>query len=230
MKRRAFKAAFPTTIPVLTGFLFLGASYGFLMNSKGFGIGWTLLVSATVFAGSLQFAAFELLVSTFNPLYALAFTLIINARHLFYGFSMLKRYRGIKRIKPFLIFGLVDETFSIISAKAPDEDVDKPWYYFFVTLLNYIYWVGSCAIGSILGNIWDAELEGIEFVLTALFIVLLINQLTEQKRHIPALTGFVCTAVCLVLLGRDNFILPAMLLIVLSLLIFKKPVERKGQQ
>ncbi|HHW46823.1 MAG TPA: branched-chain amino acid ABC transporter permease [Clostridiales bacterium] len=230
MKRKALKAAFSSTIPVFAGFLFLGASYGFLMNSKGFGTGWVLLISATVFAGSLQFAALELLVSTFNPLYALVLALIINARHLFYGFSMLKEYRGIKKIKPFLIFGLVDETFSIIASKDPGEEIDKPWYYFFVTLLNYIYWVGSCVIGSLLGSIWGAELEGVEFVLTALFIVLLLNQLTEQKKYSSALTGFICTVICLGLFGRDMFLLPAMLLIVSSLLLFKRPIERKWQQ
>lgn len=229
MKRKALKLAFSSTIPVLTGFLFFGASYGFLMNSKGFGLGWTFLISATVFAGSLQFAAIELLVSTYNPLYAFIFALIINARHLFYGFSMLKKYRGIKKIKPFLIFGLVDETFSIIASKDPGKDIDKPWYYFFVSLLNYIYWVSSCVIESLLGNIWGAEIEGIEFVLTALFIVLLINQLTEQKRYTPALTGFICSVICLVFFGRDNFILPAMLLIVVSLLLQKQPFERRGQ-
>lgn len=230
MKRKALKAAFPLTIPVMTGFMFLGTAYGFLMNSKGFGLGITALTSATVFAGSMQYAGVALLTSIFNPIYALLITLMVNARHAFYGLSMLEKYKGIKSMKPFLIFGLVDETFSINYATALPEGVAKDWFYFFVTLLNYIYWVMACCVGNFIGNLFIVDTRGLDFVLTAFFVVIFLNQWNEQKNHIPALIGVISSIVCLILFGKDGFIIPAMLLMIVAIFIFKPHIEKEDEQ
>ena len=217
---KALKAAFPHTMPILVGFTFLGVAYGFLMKSKGYGLGWTVLMSMIGFAGSAQYVAITFLTSLFNPLYALLMTLLINARHLFYGISLLDRYKNTGKFKPFLIFGLCDETFSIIcSSKAP-EDVDENWFMFFITLLHYCYWQLACGTGALLGNLISFNTKGLDFVLTALFLVIFIDQWKSQKNHISALTGVVCTAFCLLIFGQENFIIPSMIsiLIVLTLL------------
>ena len=174
-KIKALKAAFPHTIPVFTGFTFLGIAYGILMNSKGYGFGWSALFSLIVFAGSSQYIAITFLTSVFNPVYALMMSLMVNARHLFYGISLIEEYKDTGKLKPFLIFGLRDETFSIICSAEPPKDVDKSWFMFFITLLNYIYWVLGSALGGLLGSIITFNTKGLDFVLTALFIVIFIG-------------------------------------------------------
>lgn len=147
-KRKALKAAFPHTIPVFTGFILLGTAYGILMNSKGYGVGWITLMSFMVFAGSAQYVAITFLTSAFNPIHALFMTFMVNARHLFYGISMLDRFKDMGQLKPYLIFGLCDETFSIICSANLPEDVDEKWFNFFITSLHHIYWVLGSAIGG----------------------------------------------------------------------------------
>ena len=221
-RRAAVRAAFPHTIPVLTGFLFLGAAYGILMNSKGFAFYWSILMSAATFAGSMQFVAINLLTSAFNPLAAFFLTLMVNARHLFYGVSMLEQYEKTGWKKWYLIFGLCDETFSIVcSAKIP-ENIDQNWFYFFVTLLT--------ALGALLGALFSFPTTGIDFVMTALFLVILINQWREQSNHLPALIGVLGSIVCLLLFGPDRFLPPAMGLILLLFTLLKKPMEQKGEK
>lgn len=229
-RRAAVRAAFPHTIPVLTGFLFLGAAYGILMNSKGFAFYWSILMSAATFAGSMQFVAINLLTSAFNPLAAFFLTLMVNARHLFYGVSMLEQYEKTGWKKWYLIFGLCDETFSIVcSAKIP-ENIDQNWFYFFVTLLNQSYWVLGTALGALLGALFSFPTTGIDFVMTALFLVILINQWREQSNPLPALIGVLGSIVCLLLFGPDRFLPPAMGLILLLFTLLKKPMEQKGEK
>lgn len=229
MKQKALRAAFPRTIPILTGYLFLGMAYGFLMHVKGFGIGWTALVSATVFAGSMQYVGITLLTSAFNPLYALLLTLMINARHLFYGIAMLEKYMDAGSLKLFLIFGLVDETFSVNCSYEPPKGIERRWFYFFTTLLNYTYWLISCMAGNLMGNLITFNTKGIEFVLTALFIVIFLNQWMESRKHDAALTGLICSAACLILFGPQRFLIPAMIFITLTLVLFKKQMEREAE-
>ncbi|HAA25704.1 MAG TPA: branched-chain amino acid ABC transporter permease [Ruminiclostridium sp.] len=221
-KKTALKAAFPHTIPVLTGFVFLGAAYGILMNSKGYGIGWTILFSLTAFAGSAQYLAITFLTSVFNPIYALLMTLMINARHIFYGISLLNRYKDTGRLKPYLIFGLCDETFSIVCSTKPLEDVNENWFYFFITLLDHGYWVLGSAIGSMLGSIVLFNTKGLDFVLTALFVVIFVGQWKTRKDHKPAVIGVLCSVICLVIFGQGNFIIPSMIAILAALTLFRK--------
>lgn len=180
MKKKAFKAALPHTLPICVGFLFLGMSYGFLMKSKAFSFLYPMLMSLFIFAGSMEFVTIELLLSSFNPLYAFLLALMVNARHLFYGISMLDIYKNVGAKKAYLIFGLCDETFSVNCAVTPPPDVDKGWFMFFVTLLNHIYWVVGATLGALLGYVICFDTTGIEFVMTALFTVMFLNQWEEK--------------------------------------------------
>ena len=227
MKRKAFKAALPYTLPICIGFIVLGMSYGFLMRSKGFPLIYPMLMSLFIFAGSMEFVTVNLLLSDFNPLHVFFLTLMINARHIFYGISMLDKYKNCGWKKPYLIFGMCDETFTVNCAVTPPEDVDKGWFMFFVTLLNQIYWVSGATLGALLGYIIHFDASGIEFVMTALFVVMFINQWEETKEHTPALMGLGCSLLCLVIFGSSNFIIPAMILIVLCLSLCKVRLEAK---
>lgn len=221
-KNTAFKAAFPHTIPVFTGFIFLGIAYGILMSSKGYGLGWTILMSTIVYAGSAQYVAITFLTTAFNPIYALLMTLMVNARHLFYGISMIDKYRDMGALKPYLIFGLCDETFSIVCSAEPPEGVDRKWFSFYITLLDHIYWVLGSAVGAVLGSMLSFNTRGLDFVLAALFVVIFLGQWKSQKDHKPAITGLVCSAACLIVFGQSSFIIPSMIAILAVLLISRK--------
>ena len=228
--RRAASCAFPYTLPILAGFLFLGITYGIYMNVSGFSFWYPMLMSLTIFAGSAEFVAADLLLSPFAPLQALLMTLMINARHLFYGLSMLDRFRGTGRKKLYLIFGMCDESFSINCTARIPQDVDRGWFMFFVTILNQIYWVAGATLGSLLGYLIQFNTTGIEFVMTALFVVMFLTQWEENKDHRPALIGVGCTALCLVVLGSDHFLLPAMGLIILAFLALRKTFPQEVPQ
>lgn len=226
MKRKAFKAALPYTLPICVGFLFLGMSYGFLMKSKGFSVIYPILMSMFIFAGSMEFVTVNLLMSAFNPLYAFLLSLMVNARHLFYGISMLPKYKNVGLKKGYLIYGMCDESFTINCSVTPPKDVDKGWFMFFVTLLNHIYWVTGATLGALLGFVIHFDTTGIEFVMTALFVVMFVNQWEETKNHSSALTGLGCSLLCLLIFGSSNFIVPAMLLITACFIVSYK---RKGE-
>lgn len=207
------RAAFGHTIPVLAGYVCLGAAYGLLMQAKGLGLGWTLAISVCTYAGSLQFVMIGLLTSAFEPVYAFLLALMVNARHLFYGISMLGRFQGMGWKKWLLVFGLTDETFSIhCAAKAP-EGVDKGQFMLCVSLLDHSYWVLGSAIGFLAGGLAAFDTTGLDFVMTALFVVIFLDQWKQQKNHGPALVGLGASALCLLAFGPDDFLLPAMALI-----------------
>lgn len=229
-KLRAFRAAVPHTIPVLTGFTFLGIAYGILMNSKGFNVGYTILMSLIVFAGSAQYVAITFLTTAFNPVYALLMTLMVNARHLFYGISMLDKYKNMGRIKPYLIFGLCDETFSIVCSVDPPEGVNPRWFRFFVTFLDHCYWVVGSALGGIIGSMVTFNTKGLDFVLTALFVVIFVGQWKTKKNRRPAIIGVLCSVICLLIFGQSNFIIPAMIAIIVVLSIFPTDEAKEKEQ
>lgn len=226
---KALRAAFPHTVPILTGFLFLGMTYGMVMRSAGFGLGWTLLMSVTVFAGSMQFVAVHLLTGAFEPLQALAMTLMINARHLFYGISLLGKYRGRGWKTPYLIFGMCDESFSINCAVDAPAGVDEGWFMFFVTLLDQLYWVAGSALGCLFGSLLRLDLTGLDFVMTAMFVVIFLEQWLKEKDHSVSLLGLGLSALCLLIFGPEDFILPAMLAILAALTAFRRPLEKGGE-
>lgn len=215
MKTKAFRAAVPYTVPICVGFLFLGMSYGFLMRSKGFSFVYPMLMSCFIFAGSMEFVTVDLLLSPFQPLRAFCLALMVNARHLFYGLSMLETFRDVGWKKPYLIYGLCDESFAIHCAVTPPEGVDRGWFLFFVTLLDQIYWVSGATLGALLGYVVHFDATGIEFVMTALFAVLFLDRWEQAEDHRPALTGLGCSLACLLVFGSGAFLLPAMALILL---------------
>lgn len=223
--RIAFRTAFPYTIPIFAGFVFLGIAYGIYMNSLGFSAIYPILMSLIIFAGSMEFIAANLLLVTFNPIHAFFLTLMVNARHLFYGISMLDKYKGTGKKKFYLIFGLCDESFSINSTVDIPKGVDKGWFMFFVTLLNHLYWGIGAVIGGIFGSLVHFNTKGLDFVMTALFVVIFVEQWMREKKHYSALVGLGLSIFSLIIFGGNNFIIPAMIMILLILTILKKPIE-----
>lgn len=211
----AFKAAFPVTLPICAAFLFLGASYGFLMASKGFSAWYPFFMSALIFAGSMEFVTINLLLGAFDPLYAFFMALMVNSRHLFYGISMLEKFKSIGFIKKFyLIFGMCDESFSINCSVEPPANVDKTWFMIAVTMLNQFYWVFGATMGGLIGSLITFNTKGLDFVLTALFAAIFVSQWQSMDNHKPALAGLAVPALCLAIFGRNSFIPPAMVIIV----------------
>ena len=228
MKQKALKAAFPYTIPIFAGFWFLGITYGIFMNKSGFSFWYPMLMSITIFAGSMEFLTVNLLLGAFNPLQALTLTLMINARHLFYGISMLDKYAGTGWKKIYLIFGLCDESFSInYTADIPD-DVDRGWFMFFVTLLNQLYWVSGSTLGGLFGSLIHFNTEGLDFVMTAMFVVIFLEQWLKDQQHTSALLGLGLSAVCLLVFGAEDFVIPAMAAILGVLTLLRAPLEKGG--
>ncbi len=224
--RKSFRCAFPHTIPIFAGFLFLGMTYGIYMQVSGFSFWYPCLMSLTIFAGSVEFITVNLLLGAFNPLQALALTLMINARHLFYGISMLDRYKGTGWKKPYLIFGMCDESFSINYTADIPADVDRGWFMFFVTFLNHLYWFSGATLGSIFGSLIHLNMEGLDFVMTAMFVVIFLEQWLKEKRHESSLIGLGVSLTCLILFGADNFIIPSMIAILAVLTLLRKPLEK----
>ena len=227
MRRRALAAAFPHTVPILAGFLFLGMAYGIYMNVSGFSFWYPMLMGLTIFGGSLEFVAVSMLLAPFAPLQTFLVALMLQARHLFYGIAMLEKYRGLGLKRYYLIFGMCDESFSINYTAQIPPDVDRGWFMFFVTLLNHIYWVTGATLGALLGYVIHFDTTGIEFVMTALFVVMFLNQWEEAKDHRPALVGVGCSLACLLVFGSSSFIVPAMALIILSFLLSRRTFARE---
>ena len=225
--RKAFLAAFPYTIPILTGFLFLGIAYGIYMNVSGFSPIYPILMSMAIFAGSMEFVTVDLLLGMFHPMSALILALMVNARHLFYGISMLDKYKNVGKKRWYLIFGMCDETFSINCTTEVPAGVDRGWFYFFVTLLNQCYWVCGAAIGGICGSLISFETEGLDFVMTALLVVIFLEQWMKEKDHTSGVIGIVLTVICLVVFGNKNFIIPSMLGILGVLTLMRGRLERR---
>lgn len=226
--KKALICAFPHTIPIFAGFWFLGMTYGIYMNVSGFSFWYPLIMSLTIFGGSLEFVAVSMLLSPFAPLQVFIMTLMIQARHLFYGISMLDKFKGMGWKKPYLIFGMCDETFSINYTAEIPEDVDRGWFYFWVTLLNRFYWVSGATIGGILGNFITFNTKGLDFVMTAMFVVIFMEQWLKEKHHASEWIGLGSSVVCLVLFGADNFLVPTMICILVLLTALQKPLKQKG--
>lgn len=214
----ALRAAFPATIPVLTGYLCIGMAYGLLMANAGYGVFWALLLSLLCYAGSMEFVAVSLLTAGFDPVQALLMALMINARHAFYGLSMLEKYRGTGWARPFLIFSLTDETFSLVSTLEPLDGVTRRDFYFWISLLDYLYWQMGSVLGALIGGLLPFDTTGLDFALTALFIVLFLEQWRKRENRPVALIGLGCTAASLAVVGADRLVIPAMVLILAVLL------------
>lgn len=228
-KMAALRYAFPMTAPVMAGYLVLGAAYGILMSEKGFGIWWPLIISVFVYAGSLQYLGITFFVALVNPWYAFFMSLMLNARHLFYGISMLDKYRDAGKLKPYLIFALTDETFSVLCNDEPPKNIPKYMVYFFVSLLDHIYWSVGAFLGAIAGTMISFNTAGMDFALTALFVVIFVDQWKSGKGHWSALTGVLASAFCLKVFGQSGFIVPAMI-VILGLITSAYYMEKRKEK
>ena len=225
---RALRAAFPHTIPILAGFGFLGMTYGIYMSVSGFSVIYPMLISLIVYGGSLQFVAVSMLLAPFAPVQTFVVALLLQARHLFYGIAMLDRFKDLGWKRFFLIFGMSDETFSVNYTAEIPEDVDNGLFLFFVTALNYLYWFTGSTIGGLVGSLLTFNTEGLDFVMTAMFVVIFMEQLRKEKKPYTALIGLGSSLICLLIFGADSFLIPSMICILTLLTVLKDPMEKGG--
>lgn len=230
IKRDALRAALPITLPIFTGYWFLGMAYGILMNVSGFSAWYPLAMSLVVYGGSMQYVAVAMLASSFAPLQTFLVTLVIQARHIFYGIAMLDRFKGTGWKRFYLIYGMTDETFSLNYAIDPPLGIDRGWFMFFITLLNQIYWVSASAFGGFIGNIITFNTEGIDFVMTAMFIVIFLDQWLKEEKHYSSLIGLAASTAMLLIFGPERFLIPTMLLILLLLTVFRQRIITGGER
>lgn len=228
--KRAFTAAFPRTLPVFAGYCFLGMTYGIYLNKSGLPLWISLIMNLTVFSGSAEIIAVGLMMEKFNPINAFTIAFITGARYLFYGITMLDRFKGLGWKKIYMIYGMVDESFSINYQSVLTPDVDKGWFMFFVTILDHLYWVFGSVCGSLLGAMIKFNTEGLDFVMTAMFVVIFMNQwMSERKGHHQSeLIGIISGIICLSVFGSGNYVIPTMLTILLVLTVARKPLERSA--
>jgi len=227
MNRSAVRTAFLDTLPVMAGYVFLGFGFGILLYQSGFGVLWAVAMSLFIYAGSMQYLAVSLLTGGAGLLTAALTTFVVNARHLFYGISMVDAYKGAGRKKPYLIFALTDETYSLVSQNQVPEGISRHGYCFLVSLFDHSYWMAGTALGSLTGTLLPINYQGIEFALTALFVTIFVEQWLSTKNHIPALLGVASTLLCLLVFGRDVFLIPSMVIIALGLSSLRKTGRRK---
>ena len=224
--KAAFFAAFPNTIPIFAGFLFLGIAYGIYMNQSGFKFYYPMFMSFIIFAGSVEFATVSWLLGSFDPVNIFFLTLMINARHLFYGLSMLEKYNIPGWKKLYLIYGMCDESFSINATVDVPKDIDKGLFMFFVTMLNQIYWVAGATIGGIFGSFIPFDTKGIEFVMTALFVVIFLENWLKEKDHSASVIGLFISFICLTIFKGTNFIIPSMIIILSVLTLLRGRLQK----
>ena len=221
------KKAFLATIPVMAGYVVLGIGFGMLLRARGYGVLWAFAMSLLIYAGSMQYVTIDLMTGGVSLITTALTTLAVNARHLFYGISMVDKYKGQKEKsfplkKYFLFWTLTDETYSLVCSDEPEKSGNAPKYYTYVSLFDYSYWVFGSVLGSLLGGVIPFSMEGIDFSLTALFLTVFVEQWLSTKNHLAALIGVGVSVLCLILFGSDKFLIPAMVLIAVSLIILRK--------
>ena len=229
MKKQALKRVFLDTLPVLTGYLFLGAGFGILLSEQtGYGIGWAFFMSLFMYAGSGQYLAVSLLATKASLVSTAVATLLVNARHLFYGISLVDTYKDAGKKKPYMIFALTDETYSLVTQSEPPEGMSRHTYCFLVSLLDHIYWICGCVLGNVMGATLPISFEGVEFVLTALFVTMFVEQWLSNKNHRPAIIGVMSTVLCLLIFGSELFLIPSMAMIAILLTVSRKAARREA--
>lgn len=224
--KESLKQAFISTMPLLAGFSFMGVAYGVYLNSAGFNFIFAFLMSSTIFSGSMEFLTVSLLSQSFNPLAVLILTLIINFRHIFYGISMLKNFEVRSLWKYYLIFGLCDQTFVINYNARLSPDVIKEKFMLYVTLLTHVYWVSGATIGGIIGSFFKVEIKGLDFVMTALFLVMFATQFMDEDHHVSSISGLIIALTSLLLFGKDFFLIATLIILVIQFsIIFRRSVS-----
>ena len=224
--KKALRAAFPVTLPVLAGYLALGIAYGLLLVTAEIPIFWAPIMSVLMYAGSGQFLAVSLIAGGATLIQAALLTCVLHFRHLFYGLSLIERFHGAGKRKAYLIFGLTDETYALLASTPAPPGVAPPDFYLAVTLLNHLYWIAGGVIGSTMGALIAFDTTGVDFAMTALFVVLLIEQVKKPQGRIPAVVGGGCALVSLLCFGADRFLIPALIALTAILLIARPRLER----
>ncbi len=219
LDKKILHSALLASLPVMSGYIVLGITFGILLKNAGYGLIWAVAISLFVYAGSMQYILITLLTGGASLLSVALTTLMVNARHLFYGLSMIERYENMGKCKPYLIFALTDETYSLVCSEQATTDKK---YYFYVSIFNHFYWILGTALGSFLGSILTFNTSGMDFAMTALFVVVVVEQWLSTKKHLPTLIGFTCSIVCLLLFGAQNFLIPTMICILVTLSIMQK--------
>lgn len=219
------KYAFISSLPVMAGYVVLGMGFGVLLQDKGYAWWWAALMSVTIYAGSMQYVAVDLLAGGATLIAGALMTVMVNIRHLFYGLTMIEKYEDTGKKKPYLIFALTDETYSLVCAPEIPEGVNEKLYYFYVSLMNQSYWITGSIIGAIAGASLSFNSAGIDFSMTALFVVIFVEQWEKTKQHIPAITGVAISVICRVLFGESGFLIPAMIGITVAMFLEKKWIE-----
>lgn len=225
MNKETWKYSFLATLPVMAGYLVLGIGFGILLNDKGYSFWWALLMSTAIYAGSMQYVGVELLSGGASLISAAIMTLMVNARHIFYGVSMVEKYRDTGKRKPYLIYALTDETYSLVCDPNLPEGIDRKNYCLLVSLLDQSYWVLGSFLGALLGSALTFDTTGIDFAMTALFVVIFTEQWEKTGQHIPALLGLACSLVCLLMFGPENFLIPSMICIPIGLFALQRVIE-----
>ena len=219
---KTIKHAFLASLPVMAGYVVLGMGFGILLQDKGYGWWWAVLMSLTIYAGSMQYVAVDLLSGGASLIAAALMTVMVNIRHLFYGITMLERYNKTGKEKPYLIFALTDETFSLVCSPDLSEGVEEHGYYFWVSLMNQCYWVFGSFLGAVIGASVEFNSAGIDFAMTALFVVIFVEQWEKAENHLPAMIGVVISVICLLIFGASSFLIPSMIGITAALLVAQK--------
>ena len=227
MSRRAFSAAFPVTLPVLMGYLSIGIAFGLMLQRVGYNFIWAFFMSLTIYAGSGQYLGVGLLASAAGLGTVALMTLLINFRHLVYGLSMLEKFQGMGWRKLYMIFSLTDETYALLAGTTPPPDVSPKDFYFAIALLNQLYWVVGSVLGGVAGGLLAVDITGIDFAMTALFVVIAVDQWRSYRQHLPALLGLGVTLLFLLLLGQEQMLVPALAVIVLALLLLRPLLDRE---
>ena len=219
---KTVREAFKASIPVMMGYIVLGIAFGILLESKGYGVIYALLMSVFIYAGSMQFVGIDLLCSGAALITAALMTLLINARHLVYGLSMIKKFEGTGKYKPYMIFSLTDETYSLLVADNMPSDCEQKAYMFYVSLFDHFYWALGSVLGSLIGTLITINTTGLDFAMTALFVVIVLEQFLSSKKHIYTYMGFGISILCLILFGKDMFIIPSIIGIIIGLMMMYK--------
>ena len=230
MNKRTLNYAFLASLPVMAGYIVLGIGFGILLHSKGYSFWWSVLMSLTIYAGSMQYVGVDLLAGGASLISAGLMTLMVNARHLFYGISMVEKYRDTGKWKPYLIFSLTDETYSLVCDPDLPRDVNRKTYYILVSLFDQCYWVIGSLAGALIGSALTFDTAGIDFSMTALFVVIFVEQWEKTKQHIPALLGLSISLICLLIFGPDQFLIPSMLAIPVGLFLLKSKIVQGDEK
>lgn len=229
MIKKTIKIAYIKTLPVMAGYIVLGIGFGILLKDAGYGLFWSFLMSFTIYAGSMQYVAVSLLTSGASLITVALTTLMVNARHLFYGLSMIEKYKDSGKEKPYLIFALTDETYSLLCSGDIPDGAERHRYQFFVSLFNQCYWVLGSVLGSLIGTILPFDTAGIDFSMTALFVTVFVEQWLTAKNHLPAIIGLASSVLCLLIFGAESFLLPTMITITIALLFIRKADNTGGE-